>query len=118
MQIEVLGEKAFPEGYVDILIKEAIPTGIGRKMIIEIKTGPAKEQDINQLRSYTDEIGKECIAAILIANKFSKKLIQKAQSEKIKILKYNFEKFTEMRNFVTFEDLFADFNISTVEKRK
>lgn len=112
--LEILGEKAFPEGHVDILIKDAIPRGISKKIIIEVKTGTAKEEDIKQLRGYADEIGEECIAAILIANKFPKKLIQKVNNDKIKILKYNFEKFNSTVSAVTFEDLFVDFNIEAI----
>lgn len=34
-ELEILGEKAFPEGHVDMLIKNATPKGISQKIIIE-----------------------------------------------------------------------------------
>jgi hypothetical protein len=43
---EVLGEKALPEGHIDILIKDRTPAGYNRKIVIEVKTGNAKSQDI------------------------------------------------------------------------
>ena len=38
-RLEVLGEKALPEGHVDILIKEAIPIGLSKKIVLEVKDG-------------------------------------------------------------------------------
>jgi len=43
---EILGEKAFPEGHVDLLIKDIHPHGKSRKIIIEIKKGIAKKENI------------------------------------------------------------------------
>jgi hypothetical protein len=114
--LEILGEKAFPEGHVDILIKEATPTGITRKIIIEVKTGTAKEQDIKQLRSYAEEIGAECAAAILIASKFSKKIVQKANNEGIKVLRYGFKTFNGAKEPFAFKELCEDFHIEGVEE--
>jgi len=34
---EALGEKALPEGHVDILVKESTPKGLSRKIIVEVK---------------------------------------------------------------------------------
>ena len=45
-KLEVLGEKALAAGHVDILVKEATPMGIARKIILEVKTGLATLQDI------------------------------------------------------------------------
>jgi hypothetical protein len=112
--MEILGEKAFPEGFVDILIKEATPIGISRKIIIEVKTGVAREQDVNQLEGYADEIGEECITAILIASKFSKKVVKNAGSEKVKFFKYNFDKLIEEDSCFTFEELLKGLKISRI----
>jgi hypothetical protein len=73
-KFEVLGEKALPEGYVDILIKEAIPTGYSQKIIVEVKSNKSQPKDIIQLESYMREMGRECIAGILIAKDFSRKV--------------------------------------------
>lgn len=73
-KFEVLGEKALPEGYVDILIKEAIPAGYSQKIIVEVKSSKPQPKDFIQLESYMKEMGKECIAGILIARDLPKKL--------------------------------------------
>lgn len=73
---EVLGEKALPEGHIDVLIKDCIPKGYTRRIIIEVKLGNSKPQDIIQLKNYINEIGEECIGGILIAKDFSKKVNQ------------------------------------------
>ncbi len=57
---EVLGEKALPEGHVDIFIKDAQPVGISRKIIIEVKISNANVYDVKQLKNYVNEIGSEC----------------------------------------------------------
>ena len=75
--LEVLGEKAIPQGHIDLLIKEATPKGTSQKVIIEVKTKNATERDLEQLRGYADEIGKECIAGVLISGGFSKKTIKR-----------------------------------------
>jgi hypothetical protein len=72
--MEALGEKAFPEGHVDILIKEAMPQGRSRMSIIEVKTGAASKGDVAQLQGYMRELGPECLAGVLIAKKIPKSL--------------------------------------------
>ena len=111
-KLEILGEKAFPEGFVDILIKEATPTGISRKIIIEVKTDVAREQDIEQIEGYADEIGEECIGAILIAKKFSKKITQQTRSGKVKLFRYTLNKLVDACACFTFRELLEDFRIS------
>jgi hypothetical protein len=71
--LEVLGEKALPEGHIDILIKEATPMGTSKKIIVEVKTGKASEKNFEQLKDYINELGEECIRGVLIAKDFSKK---------------------------------------------
>jgi hypothetical protein len=90
--IEVLGEKAIPEGHIDILIKEAIPLGISKKIIIEVKTGKATEKDFEQLKNYVNEVGDECIRGVLIAADFSKRA-QKDYKEIIAPVSYHLEDF-------------------------
>ncbi|MHC4656726.1 MAG: hypothetical protein ACYS91_17170 [Planctomycetota bacterium] len=111
-ELEVLGEKALPEGFVDILIKEAIPTGISRKIIIEVKTGDAHKKDLEQLKKYIDEIGEECIGGILIARSFPKTLIQKDQNDQTKLASYNFGELTEMATPITFQELLNAFRLT------
>lgn len=87
---EILGEKALPEGHIDILIKDRIPTGYSRKIIVEVKTGTAKSQDIVQLKNYLRGIDQEYILGILIARDFPPKIQQEANNKGIKCLSYSF----------------------------
>ena len=109
-ELEVLGEKAFPEGFVDILIKDAAPTGISRKIIVEVKTGTAQIKDLTQLNTYIDEIGDECIGGILIAKKFPKTL-NKSQNNRIKLVTYCFGELADMEEPVTFQELLNNFSL-------
>lgn len=95
-EFEILGEKAFPEGHVDILIKEAVPIGTTRKIIIEVKRGAAKEQDLSQLKNYAEELGDECIATALIARKFSPAIKRVAKTEQIRLATYTFSQLDEV----------------------
>lgn len=101
---EVLGEKALSEGYVDILIKDRMPVGYTRKIILEIKTGSAKSKDIEQLENYIKEIGEECIAGVLVAQKFSRNLKQECEKRGIKPFIYTFDQIERSRKY-TLEDL-------------
>ncbi|MEM2812932.1 MAG: hypothetical protein QXO74_01945 [Candidatus Methanomethylicia archaeon] len=96
-QWEVLGEKALPEGYVDILIKEAVPTGLSRKIIVEVKRGEATTRDFQQLKAYRKEFGEECIGAVLIAKRINKKLRRKFPE--IKVVEYSMEGLADVFTF-------------------
>jgi len=103
---EILGEKALPEGHIDMLIKDSKPIGISRQIVIEIKTGVVNTKDVKQLKKYIDEIGNECVAGILIGAKSSKKTLQEASNEKIIICFYSFRDI--YKNSVTsFEELIS-----------
>jgi hypothetical protein len=104
---EVLGEKAFPEGHVDILIKEATPAGLARKLIVEVKTGRSDAGDVTQLSNYMKEIGDECIGGALIACSFPTNVLHKARSEGIGTFVYSFRLDLRHPPLYTFEELKA-----------
>ena len=101
---EVLGEKALPEGHIDILIKDRLPVGYNRKIVIEVKTGNAKARDIVQLGDYVREIGEECLLGILIAGNFPKKLELEADNKRIKCFIYTFGQLDKSQKY-TLEEL-------------
>lgn len=111
---EVLGEKALPEGHIDIFIKEAQPIGISRKIIVEVKTSAARIEDITQLKNYMSELGKECIGGVLIAQKFSQKVSEKACNENIKPLIYSFEGINK-NNIYHLADLRRSFRLEVTD---
>jgi len=112
-KLEVLGEKALAEGHIDILIKEAIPMGLARKIIIEVKTGLAKLQDVSQLGMYLDEMGSECLAGVLIARYFSRRVLQEAERQRISTFEYKLD-IIEGGIPVTFNELKEDFQLIKV----
>ncbi len=103
---EILGEKALPEGHIDLLIKDAQPIGISRKIIIEVKTENANVIDVGQLRSYIDEIKSECKAGILIAKHFTKKVLGEAKSNGIACCVYSFKNVNKSSEY-SFEELLS-----------
>jgi hypothetical protein len=111
---ETLGEKALPEGHVDIFIKDTQPIGISRKIIIEVKTRAVRIEDIIQLKDYIHELGAECIAGVLIAQKYSKKVLQKARDEGILPLIYFFEGI-DTHGAHLFEDLKRNLHLEVIE---
>lgn len=111
---EVLGEKAFPEGLIDIMMKEAVPIGIARKIIVEVKAGASREQDLAQLSTYRNEIAEECIAVFLIAKGFSSTVIRRANEEHIKLIRYVFNGIDEINGLYTFEELLKRLHLEVV----
>lgn len=107
---EVLGEKALPEGHIDILIKDRIPTGQSRKIIIEVKLGKAQPKDIVQLKNYMDELGEECLRGILIAQDFSKKVEREAEDKQIKSFVYTFGQIDKSKTY-TIDELKSRFQL-------
>lgn len=110
--LEILGEKALPEGHIDILIKESIPIGQSRKIIIEVKTGAASLEDIAQISGYVDELGSECIKGILIASKFSNRVIKYAREKNLALVAYNIS--SNFDGLVSFAQILNDFQLSVV----
>lgn len=111
---EVLGEKALPEGHVDILLKDAQPIGTSRRIIVEVKARAARVEDIMQLKDYMHESGAECMAGVLIARKYSKKISQKARDEGILPLVYLFEG-TSTEDAHLFEELKRNLQLEVIE---
>lgn len=113
-EFEVLGEKAFPEGLVDILIKEAVPIGMARKIIAEVKVGTATERDIAQLSSYRAAIAHECIGTVLIAKRFSPRVLRSAEKEQVHAVRYYFASLDLTQGVYTFNQLLQDLRLEVI----
>lgn len=105
IELEVLGERALERGYVDLLIKEARPSGIVRQIVIEVKPGIASRNDVRQLQGYMEEIGDECVAGALIAGRIAQN-ITLLSNQKIHFWQYAF-KGIYLENPHTFEELLS-----------
>lgn len=112
--LEVLGEKVLPEGHVDILIKEAHPMGMARKIILGVKAGVAQRKDIKQIEIYASEIGRECVLGILLTRHISKKLHKEAAEKNVKVLSCCFKDSDLLTKPVSFDELLGSLDITTL----
>ncbi|MEO7665452.1 MAG: hypothetical protein ABIU97_00285 [Dehalococcoidia bacterium] len=106
--LEVLSEKAFPEGHVDLLIKEAAPKGVSKKVVIEVKRRAAVKGDILQLLKYRATLGQECAGAVLISSGASSKVRDLASAEEVTLRDYALDFPSDP---VSFDELLDRFRI-------
>lgn len=107
VEFEVLGEKALAEGHIDILIKEVHPKGKTKQIILEIKSGSAGFEDVEQLKKYITDIGEECLAGVLIASKFARNL---KEDKNLHFMKHTID--TNLKEPHSFDELLAAIRIS------
>lgn len=103
--LEVLGEKALPQGHIDLLLKQRVPLGTALKIPIEVKTERAQPEDVDQLHGYMDELTDKCPMGVLIAADFSRQAIAKSISAGIKLVRYVLN--IDLRKTPTFEEIHA-----------
>ena len=104
---EILTEKALPRGYVDLLVKDANPIGKSRIIVIEVKLNTVLRKDAEKLRAYMEEIGEECVAGVMIAEKIPKRI----SIPNIHLMKYEF-KGLDIKTPHTFEELLSVVHVS------
>ena len=110
LNLEILSERALTQGLIDLLLKESVPIGTSKQIVIEIKTNKASLKDLNQVSTYVKEIGNECLGGILIAKDFQKKIFP--NNTNVKLVKYNFENLD--KQVYDFEELIRILNLSVV----
>lgn len=110
--LEVLGEKALPQGHVDLLIKQRVPLGTALKIPIEVKMNRGQQDDILQLRNYMDDIGAECPLGLLIASDFNKTILTTAASKMIKLVRYRVR--CDLKQAPTFDDISESLTLEPV----
>jgi hypothetical protein len=113
-RLEVLGEKALMEGHIDILIKDAIPIGKARKIVIEVKPGRTTIADVSQVVDYLKELGSEAIAGVLVAKIFSKRTLTEAKKHKLIPFEYSFLDIELTHNLAGFEELRGNLILSKI----
>ncbi|MDL1957495.1 MAG: hypothetical protein LWW95_10715 [Candidatus Desulfofervidus auxilii] len=112
IEYDVLGEKALPEGYVDIFIKNKHPSTHNYKIIIEVKTGNVGKTDIEQVEKYLNEIGPECVGGIIIGKKFPRKILKNPPKNLI-LIKYRFENLDKNKEY-TYRELLEMLKLETI----
>lgn len=105
--LEALSEKAFPEGHVDLLIKEAAPKGISRKIVVEVKRGAALNRDVEQLAEYMRTLGEECLRGVLVSSKASPRIRADTTGRGIIILTYSLALPQRPASFASLADGFT-----------
>ncbi len=108
-EYEVLGEKALPEGFVDLFIKKRHPSERNSYIPIEIKTGRASTKDIKQLTRYLEKLGNETCGGILIAKSFPK--ILRSSSSNVILATYSFRNL-DLDQAYTYNELLNMLEIS------
>jgi len=108
---EILGEKALPEGFVDIFIKLRHPQTNNIYLLTEVKTGKAYKRDFQQLQNYISEFGNECKGGILIAKDFPRRI---NNPNNIVAMKYSFENI-DYESEYAFEELFNMLNLEIMQ---
>ena len=108
--LEVLSEKGISEGHVDLLIKESVPIGMAKKIVVEVKLSSARPDDIVQLEQYMAEFGAECVGGVLIAERFPNSVIERAQTSEVRLVRYSLpfdwetpKNFEEIKSGLTLE---------------
>ena len=100
-EFEILGEKALPEGFVDIFIKLKHPAGRNKYILAEIKTGRGQKRDVVQLKNYLEEFSDEAVGGVLIAKDFPKRL---PDESKVLLVRYYFSQLNEDSKY-TYKEL-------------
>jgi hypothetical protein len=111
-ELEVLGEKALPEGHIDLLLKRRTPLGSSLKIPIEVKTKKAQPKDLDQLRRYMDEMHGECPAGILVAGDFNKQVTGNAKDANTRLVRYELN--CDLTKTPTFEEIHEGLTLEVV----
>jgi hypothetical protein len=112
--MEVLGEKALPQGYIDLLLKERVPLGAAPKIPIEVKLGTAQPKDVLQLRDYMDELMGECLCGVLIAAEFGRKTVPLARESSIRLVRYALRE--NLGQTASFDNIWKDLSLNVFEE--
>ena len=90
-ELEALGEKALPEGHIDILLKEKTPIAQARQIVIEVKKGIGRQADLEQLLRYKAICGPDCVGAGLVAAGFPSSVVRQAKEQGVACASYRLE---------------------------
>jgi len=110
--LEVLGEKALPQGFIDLLLKQRAPLGSSWKVPIEVKTKSAGQKDLSQLHAYMKELGDDCPAGMLVAAGFGRQISRQASDLGVKLVQYSLG--ADLNATPTFEELWRGINLAAL----
>ncbi len=113
-ELETLGEKALPEGHIDLLVKQRVPLGSGPRIPIEVKTKKAQSKDLYQLQGYVNELRGECPIGLLIAADFNKSVAREAKGLGIGLVRYTLN--SDLKTALAFEEIWQGLTLEPLEK--
>jgi len=108
---EILGEKALPEGFIDIFIKPKHPVGPGKYMLVEVKKDRANEKDLNQLLNYLLEFRGLPVAGILVAKTFSRKSVSRIKELHHNIIPVSYSLRVSLDKEYSYHELLEDITL-------
>jgi hypothetical protein len=111
-RLEVLGEKALPQGHIDLLLKDRVPLGSALKVPIEVKTKRARAGDLAQLRGYMDELRGESPLGVLVAADFGRGVATQAERARIKLFRYRLD--ADLDQTPTFDEICQDLTLESI----
>lgn len=109
--VEILGERALPEGHVDLLIRDSEPVGRATNIPIEVKLNRCSEEDLKQLAGYIEQLEPESPGGILLAETIPREF---ETPENVVTVRASFEGI-DMGNPQPFEDMLEALQLTTVE---
>jgi hypothetical protein len=110
--LEILGEKALPQGHIDLLVKDRIPIGSNFKLPIEVKMDKGQPKDVFQLHGYMDEMLGESPVGILVAADFGRRTASTATANNVRLVRYKLTANLKMKP--TFEEIYAGLTLEPV----
>jgi hypothetical protein len=112
--LEILGEKALPQGHIDLLLKPRVPLGATLKIPIEVKMNRAQKEDVAQLRAYMNELRDDCPIGVLIASDFGKQAVGEAADARISLVRYTLT--SDLKQTPTFDEIFRGLTLEPLGK--
>lgn len=111
-EIEVLGERALPEGHLDVLLKDAEPVGESIQLPIEVKLNRCDDDDLDQLYDYMTQLEPECPGGVLVAETIPRDF---EVSDTVTLLRASFEDL-EMGEPRTMDEMEKSLRLERVER--
>ena len=110
--VEILGERALPEGHVDLLIRDSEPVGRATNVPIEVKLNRCSEDDLEQLTGYIRQLEPECPGGVLLAETIPRDF---ETPNNVKVVRTSFEGL-DMGTQQQFQDMLDSLRLTPIER--
>lgn len=112
-EIEILGERALPEGHLDLLLKDAKPVGDSVQLPIEVKLNRCTDDHLKQLRGYIEQLQPECPGGILVAETIPRNF---DVPDDVAVVRADFD--VDMKEPQTFDSMATALSLEIVQKKQ